>query len=473
MKPLRTFFLLALGLFAFPLIASGATAVSTPMLNAVVHLSPVLYRTQSGAARGVVSRLTIKDQSSTEDDPQRYVQFITPGVVYRGYRIYFLPENISPASVTSLQLKVNYKGPLLETQVWSWYLYEWGAKKWVKIGRNAGITAHVWKLLTFKTTSPQRFIHPRTGKILVLLGSNNASKNAKLDYESVYVGYNFTPTPTQTQTPTITPTPSATPTAAHFAVIGDYGANTANEAAVATLVKSWNPDFVITTGDNNYLYGEAATIDQNIGQYYHQFIFPYGGTYGAGSPDFNRFFPALGNHDWNNVAGAAPYLAYFSLPGNERYYDFGWGPLHLFALDSDPHEPDGVDSASVQAAWLQARLAAVSEPWKIVYMHHPPYSSSSVHGSTGYMQWDFQGWGASAVLAGHDHTYERIAINGFPYFVNGLGGQTLYSFGTPVTGSQLRYNDQYGAMLIDATAAQLTFQFIGVDGTVADTFTLP
>ena len=36
-----------------------------------------------------------------------------------------------------------------------------------------------------------------------------------------------------------------------FAVIGDYGANTPAEGQVATMVASWSPDFVITTGDNS------------------------------------------------------------------------------------------------------------------------------------------------------------------------------------------------------------------------------
>jgi hypothetical protein len=119
-----------------------------------------------------------------------------------------------------------------------------------------------------------------------------------------------------------------------LAVIGDYGTASKKEEAVANLVKSWNPDFIITVGDNNYPDGTALTIDPNIGQYYHDFIFPYNGIYGSGSAT-NRFFPSLGNHDWR-ATGALPYLNYFTLPGNERYYDFIWGPVHLFALDSDP-----------------------------------------------------------------------------------------------------------------------------------------
>jgi tartrate-resistant acid phosphatase type 5 len=265
---------------------------------------------------------------------------------------------------------------------------------------------------------------------------------------------------------TLTPTPEPV----RFAVIGDYGSGEQSEADVAELVKSWNPDFIITTGDNNYPSGEAATIDENIGQFYHEFIYPYKGTYGAGA-DVNRFFPSLGNHDWY-VAGAQPYLDYFELPGNERYYDFTWGAIHLFALDGDPDEPDGVGASSDQAAWLQSRLAASSAPWKIVYNHFPPYSSGP-HGNTDWMQWPFQEWGATAVLAGHDHTYERLLVDGFPYFVNGLGGGTIYNFETPVPGSQVRYDADFGAMLVEANQESLTFQFINRKGEVIDTYNLP
>ena len=60
-----------------------------------------------------------------------------------------------------------------------------------------------------------------------------------------------------------------------FAVIGDFGLAGQPEAEVAALVKSWEPEFIITTGDNNYPDGAVETIDENIGQYYHAFIYPY------------------------------------------------------------------------------------------------------------------------------------------------------------------------------------------------------
>ena len=254
-----------------------------------------------------------------------------------------------------------------------------------------------------------------------------------------------------------------------FAVIGDYGFAEAPAAAVAALVAGWNPDFVITTGDNNYFFGEASTIDANVGQYYHAFIHPYQGGYGAGA-SVNRFFPTLGDHDWE-APGAQPYLDYFALPGNERYYEVVQGPVHLFALDSHYSEPDGVSVDSLQAAWLQGRLAASTARWKIAYMHHPPYSSGH-HGSAPWMRWPFEAWGAHAVLAGSDHVYERITLGDFPYFVNGLGGASLYVFGTPLPGSQVRYNADYGAMLVEAGEESLTFQFITRAGLVIDRYTL-
>ncbi len=261
-----------------------------------------------------------------------------------------------------------------------------------------------------------------------------------------------------------------TQTSIRFAVIGDFGLAGSNENNVANLVKSWNPEFVITTGDNNYESGSSTTIDANIGQYYRSFISPYTGSYGAGDT-VNRFFPCLGNHDWV-ASGASPYLNYFQLPSNERYYDFVKGPVHFFSIDSDTHEPDGYRDTSKQARWLHGKLDSSSSPWKVVYFHHPPYCSGSSHGSNTAMRWDFKGWGASIVLSGHEHVYERLEENGFPYIVNGLGGKSLYSFGTAIQGSLVRYRNNYGAQLVEATEDSITFTFITVANTVVDSYTL-
>ncbi len=260
------------------------------------------------------------------------------------------------------------------------------------------------------------------------------------------------------------------PAPIHFAVIGDFGAAGQAELDVANLVKSWNPEFIITVGDNNYETGSASTIDKNIGQYYHDYIYPYTGSYGTGAT-INKFFPALGNHDWG-TSNAQPYLDYFTLPGNERYYDFVKGPVHFFVVDSDTYEPDGISSTSTQANWLKSQLAASTSAWKIVYLHHAPYSSG-LHGSSTKLRWPFADWGADAVLAGHDHTYERILRDGIVYFVNGLGGKSKHPFSTLISGSQVRYSSDYGAILVDASETEVTFQFITRTGVVIDSYTIP
>ncbi len=256
---------------------------------------------------------------------------------------------------------------------------------------------------------------------------------------------------------------------ATYAVIGDYGSSGAGEQAVADMVKAWNPEHILTLGDNNYEVGSAATIDANIGQYYHDYIGNYQGNYGAGAST-NRFFPVLGNHDWQTT-GAQPYFDYFTLPGNERYYDFVLDNVHFFALDSDPQEPDGIASDSVQALWLRDGLANSQEMFNVVYFHHAPYVSGN---PTYAMRWPFKEWGADAVLAGHQHQYERLNVGGLPYFVNGLGGAEIVPLGSPSGGSQVRYNQDFGAMRLITGSTTLQFEFLSISGggTLIDSFTI-
>lgn len=140
-----------------------------------------------------------------------------------------------------------------------------------------------------------------------------------------------------------------------FAVIGDYGSGNRAERDVALMIDTWKPSFITTVGDNNYPNGAADTIDQNIGKLYHAYISPYRGSYGRGATT-NRFFPIPGHIDWDSAA-LQPYLDYFTLPGNERYYDFVSGPVHFFMLDTDEREPDGASATSLQARWLERRLS--------------------------------------------------------------------------------------------------------------------
>ncbi len=195
--------------------------------------------------------------------------------------------------------------------------------------------------------------------------------------------------------------------------------------------------------------------------------------YGGGASE-NRFFPTLGNHDWRTRAGdpalPEPYLDYFTLPGNERYFVVAKHPVDLFLLDSNEQEPDGITQDSAQAEWLRRQLDESTAPWKLVVLHHAPYSSGDRHGSSPELQWPFKEWGATGVMAGHAHNYERLLVDQLLYLVNGVGGASVISYfvDEPVSGSMVRLAEMYGAVLAEANCRQIIFKFITVDGQVRD-----
>ncbi len=98
------------------------------------------------------------------------------------------------------------------------------------------------------------------------------------------------------------------------------------------------------------------------------------------------------------------------------------------------------------------------------------------------MRWPIEAWGATAVLSGHEHLYERVLRDDnhdgtfLPYFITGLGGASRYGFGTPIDGSKVRYNGDYGTMLIQANEESITFEFWAVTGggtgRLIDSFTI-
>jgi tartrate-resistant acid phosphatase type 5 len=247
-----------------------------------------------------------------------------------------------------------------------------------------------------------------------------------------------------------------------FAIIGDYGDNSEQEGDVAAMVKTWGVDFIITTGDNNYLFGGNGSIKRNIGKYYGDFIYnPTASAklqcHGKAEQEkINRFFPSPGNHDCYTKDGA-PYAAYFGKPMD---YDFAWGPVHFFSLNT------GKSGVSTRQDSLRLALAKATEPFKLVYFHHPPFSPGE-HGSDTKMQWPFGQWGVDAVLTGHEHFYARIEDKTSPkpeYIICGSSGNThLYGCHVnPLDSARfmVKCDDQHwGAMKVRATKTMIVFEY--------------
>jgi hypothetical protein len=257
----------------------------------------------------------------------------------------------------------------------------------------------------------------------------------------------------------------------HFGVIGDYGDSGGAVAEVAAMVRSWSPEFIVTTGDNNYPYGEYDTFKENISNHYCDYI------YNPDAPDSlrcdglaaldrkNRFFTTLGNHDYDGPLLNQPYLDYFTLPGDEITYDFIEGPIHFFMLNSCT-DSIGQEYTAGQEKWLEDRLTESTSPFKICIFHHPPFSYSK-HGSHPYMQYNFSDLGIDLVIAGHNHIYERltpVGVDNFYYITNGLGGRRSIDvcdvFDVPETFNRICYNAEHGAMRGVANGDSLVLEFL-------------
>ncbi|MHC4952672.1 MAG: metallophosphoesterase family protein [Planctomycetota bacterium] len=207
-----------------------------------------------------------------------------------------------------------------------------------------------------------------------------------------------------------------------FAVVGDCGAHTeAQRDVIAGMARS-RPDLVLITGDVVYEHGAESALDP-------AYFLPFRALI-----DRVPFYPALGNHDVETRDGRpllqSLYLPRNSADGSERFYSFDRGPAHFVALDSTRELGPG----SIQGNWLASDLATNTRAWTILYLHHPPYSSSK-HGSDRRVRAAIaplcSRYGVDVVFAGHDHVYERShpLDGGTVYVVTGGGGKSLYVAG--------------------------------------------
>lgn len=289
-----------------------------------------------------------------------------------------------------------------------------------------------------------------------LESDNWQSKIAELIHDSNHEGRVYLPPKDEDMVPGVT-----------FSFTADHGYTTDMDDAnaVARLIHSWNPDVMLFGGDNCYPNGQHELLDTAWAPYKDDIM-------------QSRVFPALGNHDVETEQGK-PQLAYFSLPGNGRYYNFVRGPVEFFFVNSDTrdpltaYEPDGIDPSSVQAQWLQDALAASEAKWKVVIVHAAPYTSDSLYtpGNT-TMQWPYATWGADLVLSGNSHNYERLIVDDIPFVVSGTGGVPLRAFGATATGSVVRYGAKHGAVKITADRQKMLIKFYTVDNELKDIYAI-
>jgi acid phosphatase len=212
----------------------------------------------------------------------------------------------------------------------------------------------------------------------------------------------------------IVPMP-ASPPILRFISVADTGTGAEGQYAVAEAMAQYhreNPfNVAVLAGDNIYNNGEIEKINA-------VFERPYQPLLQQGV----KFYACLGNHDIRTANGD-PQVKYAGFNMQGRYYTFRREPVQFFALDTN-HNADWKN----QLVWLEKELSQSTAPWKVVFGHHPIYSSGVYGVSQSFIQTLtplFQKYGVQLYINGHEHNYERTqSINGTTYLICGAGGGT-------------------------------------------------
>ncbi len=239
-----------------------------------------------------------------------------------------------------------------------------------------------------------------------------------------------------------------------FAVIGDSGTGNSDQYRLAKKfaeVRQRFPfGFVLMMGDN--MYG-----GENARDFQRKFEIPYKPILDAGV----KFYASLGNHDSPNQR----MYKLFNM-GGERYYTFKpRDGVRVFALDSNYMD-------RTQLQWLEKELLASGSDWKIMFFHHPIYSSGGRHGSDTALRDQleplFVKHGVDVVFAGHEHFYERLKPQkGIHYFISGGAGKLRRG---DVGGEFMEraFDQGFHFMILEINGDQMHFQTISDLGKTVD-----
>lgn len=254
------------------------------------------------------------------------------------------------------------------------------------------------------------------------------------------------------------------PASLKFAVIGDSGRwsgeQRQNAAQLAAQRSDFSFDFVLMLGDNNYGDGSPQSYRQRFEE-------PFKPLLDAGV----KFYAVVGNHDvgpqWN--------YPLFNM-GGQRYYMFerkaGVLPplagtrVEFFALDTVNLDDD-------QLVWVDRQLSASKADWKIIFQHHPLYTSGRYVFSSALLRSTLEQvivqHQVDVVFAGHEHLYERFTPqSGVLYFISGAAGSVRTGDLNERPFHAAGYDRDLSFMLIEIAGDALYFRAINRVGAVVD-----
>ncbi len=249
-----------------------------------------------------------------------------------------------------------------------------------------------------------------------------------------------------------------------FAVMGDWGAGTTDQANVMSRIGASPASFAVTVGDNVYTSGtETEYGDLTQGNVFPSQYLPAIGSRpmfaAEGNHGFSTYLPYLQNFPAPTAAATsggrfAPetYCCISTLSGSKKYpsawYAFNWGSARFYVLEGawadsqGAYQGDflahwngpvaGCGPCGAELEWLQNDLATHQGTLKFAFLHYPLYSDSSNQPSDTYLSGaaNLEGLlannGVGIAFSGHAHHYERnypqIAGQPLVTYITGGGG---------------------------------------------------
>jgi predicted MPP superfamily phosphohydrolase len=234
--------------------------------------------------------------------------------------------------------------------------------------------------------------------------------------------------------------------------VGDSGSSLdASADAMAGVGGTSGFDLLLLLGDNVYPSGDPSRLQDTV-------LTPFAAVLDAGA-DLHAI---IGNHDKDH---ADAQLAALGMPG--RWWAVERDDVLLVGLDSTRRDDPE------QLAWLEDVLGRTSATWRIVSLHHPPYSAGYQGSDTECREIFtplFARYGVQLVLSGHDHDYQRSdPVDGTTYVVTGSAS------GTRRTGSDgftAKSFSTLGFVELGVYPDRIEGRFVDGDQRIADTFVI-
>ncbi|TFF68221.1 metallophosphoesterase family protein [Candidatus Thorarchaeota archaeon] len=196
---------------------------------------------------------------------------------------------------------------------------------------------------------------------------------------------------------------------------------------IMTMVHQEEPHLIVILGD--FVYDLSDTDESYNERAWGNFL-----NVSDKAGHYAPIYGVIGNHDtMSGERYADGFLDAFQQHGGDStYFSFDYAGVHFTFLDSEMPDFQG-RVAGQQYDWLVDDLQNTDKDVKYVMVHQPMYPVSAIGSSLDRNQGErdrlqdlFEEENVTVFLAGHDHVFQRLTVNGVLHVTSAGAGPKLY-----------------------------------------------